>query len=328
MARRSTLAKRCYWWTNRTAEFHPRVVGLYRGSRCSTAGQTGAPDKGVSGPGVCGIISTGDPTQTYDGTPSVGPAALCTVPGIAIIFTNAYGCGRPNAFQGRMGTDSNVLEFLGVPFDPSGTGTRTFRITNLRADAAIFGPTPTPILATVAIYGNVSLTLTPTQVQIGFAERGMNASLAPATTETVRVTEGFASSWKARNVANTLANAAWSGVNYVYVSPDQNDPTQAAQNVPAVLYNAEDGFQWQNNVANAPPSPDPPVGYQISGTTPNLEIPAEFGRLRRGRHGNQRRWCLERGHENRADLPDAPSLADDDPSDGDSAVGCLSSSGG
>jgi hypothetical protein len=236
-------------------------------------GQTGAPDKGVSGPGVCSIISTGDPTQTYDGTPSVGPAALCTVPGIAIIFTNAYGCGRPNAYQGRMGSGSNEVDFLGVPFDPSGTGTRTFRITNLRADAAIFGPTPTPILATIVITGNVALTLTPQQVQIGFAERGMNASLAPATTETVRVTEGFASSWKARNVANTLTNAAWSGVNYVYVSPDQNDPAQAAQNVPGVLYNAEDGFQWQNNVANAPPSPDPPVGYQISGTTPNLKFP-------------------------------------------------------
>jgi hypothetical protein len=31
-------------------------------------GATGAPDKGPSGPAVCGIISTGNPLNTYDGT--------------------------------------------------------------------------------------------------------------------------------------------------------------------------------------------------------------------------------------------------------------------
>ena len=31
-------------------------------------GQTGAPDDGPAGPGVCSIVSSGDPTATYDGS--------------------------------------------------------------------------------------------------------------------------------------------------------------------------------------------------------------------------------------------------------------------
>ena len=240
-------------------------------------GQTGAPDKGPSGPGVCEIISTGIPTQTYDGTPSVGPAAICQgPPSIAVVFTNAYGCGRPNAFQGRMG-GANLVNFLGVPFDPPGGGVRTLRITNLRANAALIATTPTPILATVAVASNFSITfpgnVTSTEVNIGSTQKGMVTKLAPSTTQTIRVTEGFSTAWKYRNIENTLKNAAWSGANYVYVPPDQNDPTQAAQNVPGVLYKTEDGFQWQNNGVNAPPSPDPPVGYEVGGFTTNLKYP-------------------------------------------------------
>jgi hypothetical protein len=38
--------------------------------------------------------------------------------------------------------------------------------------------------------------------------------------------------------------------------------------VPGVLYNTEDGYQWQNNGANAPP-----IGYEIGGFTTNLKYP-------------------------------------------------------
>lgn len=235
-------------------------------------GQTGAPDNGLPGPGICEITSTGFPTQTYDGTPSVGGSA-CYGIGILLIYTNVYGCGRPNAFQGQMGAENNVIDFLGVPLDPPGAGTRTIRITNLRADAAVFGGVFAPINALVALYGDLTIILMSPQVTIGYAEQGLVAGLAPGTTQTVRVTEGFASSFKYRNIGNTLANASWSGTNWVYVSPDQNDPAQAAQNVPGIIYNTEDGFQWQNNAANAPPSPNPPLGYQMGGTTSNLDYP-------------------------------------------------------
>src|SRR5580698_8024601 len=41
-------------------------------------GQNGAPDNGPSGPAVCSIVSTGVPTQTYDGTPFAnGSGGIC-----------------------------------------------------------------------------------------------------------------------------------------------------------------------------------------------------------------------------------------------------------
>src|SRR5204863_108860 len=47
-------------------------------------GNTGAPDAGPSGPGVCEIFSNGNPAQTYDGTPSVQgiTAAQATAAGL------------------------------------------------------------------------------------------------------------------------------------------------------------------------------------------------------------------------------------------------------
>jgi hypothetical protein len=134
----------------------------------------GAPDNGVSGPGVCQIIAPSqqeppsatpglaNPALTYDGTPGVQGGsgdgdAICdgTNPsgfsGNAITpagrdpLAGSFGCGRPNVFQGRLGTSqasgiNSTIVFAGVPFDPPGTlTTRQLRITNVRADAEILG---------------------------------------------------------------------------------------------------------------------------------------------------------------------------------------------
>jgi hypothetical protein len=63
--------------------------------------------------------------------------------------------------------------------------------------------------------------------------------------------------WLSEAVAFTLANATFGGGAYTY-NGGMGYPPQAAQNVPATPYNTEDLFQWQNNFANAPPSPNPP----------------------------------------------------------------------
>jgi hypothetical protein len=122
----------------------------------------GAPDVGPSGPGVCETIApsstaaapgVSNPGATYDGTPGVQGTATTgvtiTCAGAGLTGFNAYGCGRPNVFQGRLGTAQNVgqnsiVVFAGVPFDPPGTQTtRTLRITNVRADAEFLGVTST-----------------------------------------------------------------------------------------------------------------------------------------------------------------------------------------
>jgi hypothetical protein len=228
-------------------------------------GQVGAPDKGPSGPGVCAIVSTGNPTQTYDGSQYTNATGICNsgIIGITVVPGANYGCGRPNAFQGRMTGQSNVVVFSGVPFDPPGAGTRIVRITNLRADAALLTP-GTPISAEVVITGPSAITFPggsngSTPQEIGFTQKGLVVS-TPSTL-TVRVQENFAIAWKYRNVHQEIENAVYSAGSFVYVSPNANNPADVAQNVPGVNYFNEDGFQWQNNTTNAPPTPNPPVGF-------------------------------------------------------------------
>lgn len=228
-------------------------------------GQTGAPDSGTSGPGVCQIVSTGNPQQTYDGTPNRSGSVDCTA-------SPHYGCGRPNAFQGRTaGRSNNVVEFLGVPFDPPGSGPqRILRITNLRGNAASLA---SGISHSISIdlqqTGSPSLTIAPSNLGVAFVEDGLTASMSSP--GVVTVTEGFASAWKSRNVAFTLANAAFSAGLWRY-NGSTNYPLQIAQNVPGVSFNNEDVFQWQNNNPNGPPSPNPPPGFG-TGTISNLKYP-------------------------------------------------------
>jgi len=226
-------------------------------------GNTGAPDNGPLGPGVCEITSTGNPAQTYDGTPFV-PVSNCAVIGATFVGIANYGCGRPNAFQGQLPLNppvSNVIEFLGVPFDPPGLGgTRILRITNIRSDAAVFGGGgPHAINVDLAVSGSTSMTITPTVLTVASAEDGLIASALPGV---VHLEEGFASAWEYRNIAFALANATPGPIPYPYIVGDINYPADAAQNVPGLLfYNTEEGFEWQNNGVNAPPSPNPPPGY-------------------------------------------------------------------
>ena len=222
-------------------------------------GNVGAPDNGPLGPGVCEIISTGDPTQTYDGTPFV-PASTCQVIGGAFVGLPKYTCGRPNAFQGQLTSTDNTIAFLGVPFDPPGTGgQRILRITNLRANAAVFGGGgPHSINVDLAESGSTSFSITPTVLSVGFSFDGIIASAGP---EGLHLVEGFASAWEYKNINFALANGSPGPIPYPYLIPDTNYPLDAAQNIPGLIYDTEEGFQWQNNLANAPPGPNPPTGY-------------------------------------------------------------------
>ena len=233
-------------------------------------GNVGAPDNGVSGPGICETISNGNPLQTYDGSGNTFGLAVCDGLGTDP-SPNSYACGRPNAFQGRLPAppQSNVVEFVDVPFDPPGAGVRIFRFTNLRADPALFGGTVNPVLIDIAVSGVVPVSITSPQQTIGFSESGLTASIGSP--DVVHLAEGFASSWKARNVAFTLANATYGLGAYTY-NGGTSYPPQAAQNVPGTVYNTEDMFQWQNNGLNGPPIPNPPMGFG-GGPVANLGTP-------------------------------------------------------
>ncbi len=287
-------------------------------------GYAGAPDTGLSGPGVCSIISTGNPAITYDGTPNVQNTTAC--PALTGTGANIYGCGRPNVFQGRTcsfasingcqnAAQFNVVTWLGVPLDPPGTTTsRTLRFTNIRADANFlnFSPTFTTnyVQAQVSVNGNTSLSINNPQQIVAFVQRGLIAGVGTTNfnflqcnsenggpnsafsngagtnlvnqgsslfTPSYKFQEGFASSWKAKNISfitSTTGNGVFQNLSnyWVYGSGGNtclssatncpiNYPIDQNQNVPGAIYNTESGFEYPtSSPATADPTPNPPNG--------------------------------------------------------------------
>jgi len=277
-------------------------------------GAAGAPDTGASGPGVCSIISNGNSAQTYDGTPNISNTTTCGAAsttnanygcGRPNVFQGRTGTPQnPNQY--------NAVTFLGVPLDPPGSiNTRTIRITNIRANAQYLGVSTTfnvnTILAQIAFNGNTSLAISnnPQGQVVAYIEHGLlaggvfgdfsflqcvsqnpgdvagSASHAPVQTSPLNVptytfTEGFASSWKTKNISfvtnqagnGTLqpGNSYWS---YATTHPTLY-PADQNQNVPGAIYNTESGFEYPSVTAVADPSPNPPNGvgtYQVSAST-------------------------------------------------------------
>jgi hypothetical protein len=248
-------------------------------------GQTGAPDNGPSGPGVCSITSTGNPAQTYDGTAG----------------TATYGTGRPNVFQGRQAPGlTNSIVFLGVPLDPPGTTTnRTIRITNVRANANNIGLPSTltsvsSIVMNISVSGPTSVSINNPQQLVAFILPGLLTSVTATRNFTqcldangavaagtggfgtggqngfqlgFRFTEGFANAWKEKNLAQHLANSTFTAGAYVY-NNGLNYPADLNQNVPGAIYNTESGFMFPPS-GTTNPSPNPPQGFGTVQVTAN-----------------------------------------------------------
>jgi len=162
---------------------NPTVPLLNCGNVQGGTGVTGAPDSGPSGPGVCSIISNGNPAQTYN--PTVASTGVtCAATGTQ----TTYGCGRPNVFQARVGTQQNPGQFnavtwSGVPLDPPGTTTtRTLRFTNIRANANFLGVSSTFttnfVQAQISVNGNTSMSINNPQQILAFVQKGLITSLA------------------------------------------------------------------------------------------------------------------------------------------------------
>jgi hypothetical protein len=203
--------------------------------------------------GVCSINGTGSGLGTYSGA-----------------------AGRPNVFQGRQ-TGANQITFFGVPIDAPGTsGTRIFRVTNIRGNANQLGTSstliPTQITEFISVTGSTSLPINNPQQTVAFVQPGLtstlksaftfiqcvsaNSSLASSPSNQlgtggqngqqfgISFTEGFGSSFKAKNIQTQVANfnAGTGTLSY---------PADAAQDIPGAVYNTETGF-LVNGVAVTP----------------------------------------------------------------------------
>ncbi|HEY1756282.1 MAG TPA: hypothetical protein VGG72_12850 [Bryobacteraceae bacterium] len=293
-------------------------------------GNTGAPDSGPSGANVCAIVATSDPSHTYDGqvngyggtcSPALtvtgvtcasqgstfvtGTCVTAVPPAVQVGPTaNAYSCGRPNVFQGRLGTAENpnqysAVSWLGVPMDPPGTTTtRTLRITNIRADAHDTGVAApgnfflSTIQAQIAVNGNTSLSINNQQQIVAYVAVGLITSInktnfnflqcvnenvsfgaaitsgtfnastvspnftggsqATGSSPEFTFSEGFASSWKTKNIAMVLSPGTTGGNGttvaaasyWSYDGTTVNYPKDVNQNVPGAIYNTESGFMY------------------------------------------------------------------------------------
>jgi hypothetical protein len=131
-----------------------------------------------------------------------------------------------NVFTGSRTATLNQLQWVGVPLVPPGTGTRIFRITNIRALPLVSGVAPVPIMAFVAISGPVMIAIGTPTLTVGFAQPGLKFKSVPAGPSLhLQFSEQFPSAFKKR-MENTLAG-----------------PTSAAkQNQPGAVHCTESGF--------------------------------------------------------------------------------------
>ncbi len=112
-------------------------------------------------------------------------SSICNVLGTgANTGVNFKSGGVPNVYQAR-NTGANSLTWLGVPIDPPGTnGTRTVRLTNVRANANQLGTSstliPTQITMFISITPQQSLPLNNPSQTVAYVSQGLAFSLRKA----------------------------------------------------------------------------------------------------------------------------------------------------
>lgn len=178
-------------------------------------------------------------------------SAGCPVVGLGASANSPYlAAGAYNVFQGQWGglTARNEIIFSGVPIAAPGTmgGTRTIRITNIRANAseiaiAVSGA-PSSVTETLGVsntavlpIGSNNATQTIGLVQLGLItslQSPAPANLAQCTSTTfslaanIQLNKGFGAAWRIRNIATTPTNPA----------------ALANQDAPGTTYNTETFF--------------------------------------------------------------------------------------
>ena len=243
------------------------------------------------------IIDEAFPAKPVPGsaTPAPGapPQILCAP---SPSFCNETGTGgspspyqtQPNVFVGFQ-TGINQVAFNGIPIDAPGSGSRTYRITNIRANVSALGVgsglAPVEIFAAISINGDAVLAINETAsgILLGVAQNGFVAgiSAAPAFSQcqphnasllggsgtaafdfSIRAEEGFPSAFRFRNYGTAVY-----GVEF----PQQ----LSEQNVPGLPYDTESGFYSPSLFTSLPE-----IGLADFGT----RVMVEFRNVAAGTH--------------------------------------------
>jgi len=163
--------------------------------------------------------------------------------------TQSYQTGTYNAFVANSTSQNNAVVWPGIPVVPPATaGTRTFRFTNIRANAAGLGTSntliPTQIVAFISVSGSQAITINNPQQTVGYVQQGLQFSLtkcdgtagsAVALSQCVANGSGFPAS-----DIGTFGLKFREGFQNAF-KPRITLPAQATS-VPGVPYNSESGF--------------------------------------------------------------------------------------
>jgi hypothetical protein len=182
----------------------------------------------------------------------------------------SYQSGSYTVFRGaqQAGAPSNVLVWQGIPVVPPGSNTRTFRITNVRANAAALGSSqtfiPTQIVAYISVFPQGTLPINNPQQNVGYPQPGLlfdvrtcnNSGSASSTSALQCVGVNTAAYNSPSNGTVSAANSTFGlrfreGFQTAFkprLSPavpatgtNPGDPGQA-NSIPGVVYNSESGF--------------------------------------------------------------------------------------
>ena len=196
---------------------------------------------------------------------TTGPPAGVNVP----VTTSGGTTAAPNVFQGVV--SGNSVTFYGVPvLPPTTTGSRIFRITNIRANAAGLGgggATPTAITGSVSISPANAFTINQPLNTLAFIQQGLNT-----TASGLRTASNGGNTTTATSFQQCVSSPSGSitgqtaGIQFVpgfptafktrvavFPAPGNTNPTAAvnSQNIPGQIYNSESGFTLNVNPAGA-----------------------------------------------------------------------------
>jgi len=190
----------------------------------------------------------------------------------------------PNVYQGV--TNGNTVTFFGVPvLPPTTTGSRVYRITNVRVNATPLNggnaSGGTPETAFISVSNAASLSITQSSVNVGFVSPGLDTTNTKVVNSTVNFNqcstatrlsanliqfrENFGTAFKTRIVAQSNTLFAGQGNAPGFTDLTQGSVVTPNQNTPGGIYPSESNFVF--NVTGS--------GGTASGT--NLAGLADYG---------------------------------------------------
>ena len=211
--------------------------------------------------------------EPHPGVPNLtnGCPYLGQVLGASGVLACASGSG--NVYQARVAANNSVV-WLGVPYVTGGT--RTFRMSNIRANATQIGAVgPGSIQAVVTMAGPVSFTISPPVSTVAFIANGLKflSSLGPPNTITLHFGEIFPTAFKKR-IENTFAGPLTASHQDVPGTPyctESGFTPEFSALTPGAIGSASTGTRLLAHIANIPPA--------VSALTVPNQVPAPAGTL-------------------------------------------------